>query len=66
MYLYIICKTVIMSIYIFINKGRREECTKGRVVKKANFSCFLTKMKRKDINNLSEFFKALKPRVIIS
>ena len=55
-----------MSIYIFINKGRREECTKGRVVKKANFSCFLTKMKRKDINNLSEFFKALKPRVIIS
>lgn len=46
-----------MSIYIFINKGRKEECTKARIVKKANFLCFLTKMKAKDINNYQNFLK---------
>ena len=45
-----------MSICIFINKGK-EECTKARVVKKANFLCFLTKMKAKDINNYQNFLK---------
>lgn len=46
-----------MSLCIFINKGRKEECTKARVVKKVNFLCFLTKMKAKDINNYQDFLK---------
>ena len=46
-----------MSICILINKGRKEECTKARIVKKANFLCFLIKRKAKDINNYQNFLK---------